>query len=145
MLVWFVHLVTNYMLYIEGLWDVLPAPSCLHSRNSEIMVHVHVFTLSLVSSFTGADKSLPLCKLTWLVIFKGKTIGFTVLKQESLVYCVLISSPTPFSVDAWEQSMSGSLGVCLDLCQVRKMIISLLLALNLGSLANLPEALFHTL
>ena len=36
MLVWFVHLVTNYILYIEGLWDVLPAPSCLHPRNSEI-------------------------------------------------------------------------------------------------------------
>ena len=41
--------------------------------------------------------------------------------------------------------MVGSLEVCLDLCQVRKMIISLLLALNLGSLVNLPEALFHTL
>ena len=35
MLVWFVHLVTNYILYI-GLWDVLPAPSCRHPRNSEI-------------------------------------------------------------------------------------------------------------
>ena len=32
MLVWFVHLVTNYILYIEGLWDVLPAPSCLHPQ-----------------------------------------------------------------------------------------------------------------
>ena len=39
--------------------------------------------------------------------------------------------------------MVGSLGVCLDLCQVRKMIIGLLLALDLGPLANLPEALFH--
>ena len=35
-LAWFVHFVTNYILYIEGLWDVLPAPSCLHPRNSEI-------------------------------------------------------------------------------------------------------------
>ena len=38
-------------------------------------------------------------------------------------------------------------GVCLDLCRVHvpKMTVSLLLALNLKPLVNLPEALFYTL
>ena len=43
--------------------SILPAsPGILKSIFQ--VVHVHVFTLGLVSSFTGAGKSLPLCKLT---------------------------------------------------------------------------------
>ena len=65
-------------------------PACIPGILKSLfqVVRVHVFTLGLVSSFTGADKSLPLRKLTGLVILKGKAIGFTELKQESL-YSIL--------------------------------------------------------